>query len=136
MQQALWWYSTVIPLWVHATRTSLIPITAHLPAIIPGHEHEMQDELPPNEYYEYFGPDYRLHIPPDKKFANTNKRDALEKVCSVLAMYCTDLFSVGEGDEGCVTDWKGVCMLNSWDVLGTLHVMHCSWLRHEYGEGG
>ena len=23
----------------------------------------MQDELPPNEYYEKFGPDYRLHIP-------------------------------------------------------------------------
>ena len=27
-----------------------------------GKERGIQDAIPPNEYYEYFGPDYRLNV--------------------------------------------------------------------------
>jgi hypothetical protein len=40
----------------------------------------MQDSLPPNEYYEYFAPDYQLHIPCDREMENLNNRQNLEKV--------------------------------------------------------
>lgn len=55
-------------------------LCAHVLRVVPGAEEDMEDELPPNEYYEYFGPDYRLHIPPEKDLVNKNKREALEKV--------------------------------------------------------
>jgi len=52
--------------------------------VLLGAEEAMTDELPPNEYYEYFGPDYRLHIPPEKDFDNRNKREVLEKLRAVV----------------------------------------------------
>jgi hypothetical protein len=45
----------------------------------------MQDALPPNEFYESFGPDYLLHIHSDKLLENCNKREALEKVWGRLS---------------------------------------------------
>eukprot|EP00967_Tisochrysis_lutea_P006373 scaffold7559_cov17-Tisochrysis_lutea.AAC.2 len=31
-------------------------------SVLVGKDRGMQDIMPPNEYYEYFGPDYRLHV--------------------------------------------------------------------------
>ena len=39
----------------------------------------MQDELPYNDYFEYYGPDYRLHITPSN-MENRNSRKYLEFV--------------------------------------------------------
>lgn len=35
-------------------------------------------ELPFNEYYEYYGPDFNLHIQPDPTMANKNTKKDLE----------------------------------------------------------
>lgn len=40
----------------------------------------MQDGIPPNEYFEDFGPDYSLHVVVDGALVNHNKREVLEKV--------------------------------------------------------
>ena len=40
---------------------------------------ELANELPYNDYYEYYGPDYRLHIPPTQ-MENLNLPDNLEKL--------------------------------------------------------
>ncbi len=53
----------------------------HVCVCVPtGHEREMQENIPPNEYYEYFAPDFSLHIPSDKLLENCNRRDVLERV--------------------------------------------------------
>ena len=36
-------------------------------------------ELPYNDYFEYFGPDFKLHISPSN-MANQNTNDYLEKI--------------------------------------------------------
>lgn len=38
-----------------------------------------QDMLPYNDYFEYYGPDYRLHMP-TSNMENMNKRETLEEV--------------------------------------------------------
>lgn len=35
-------------------------------------------ELPYNDYYEYYGPDFRLHVP-NNNMDNQNSREYLEK---------------------------------------------------------
>lgn len=45
-----------------------------------GADEQMADDLPANEYYEYYGPDYKLHVPETKDVPNANKREYLEKV--------------------------------------------------------
>ena len=40
---------------------------------------EISNELPYNDYYEYYGPDYRLHIPPSA-MENLNLPENLEKL--------------------------------------------------------
>ena len=40
---------------------------------------EIADELPYNDYYEYYGPEYRLHIQPSA-MENLNQPDTLEKL--------------------------------------------------------
>ena len=57
---------------------------------VPGAEERMSDDLPPNEYYELFKPEYSLHITPDPELVNKNNRKQLEQVgrtsrCQVLA---------------------------------------------------
>ena len=39
----------------------------------------LQDELPYNDYFEYYGPDYRLHISPSN-MENLNDRAYLDGV--------------------------------------------------------
>jgi hypothetical protein len=41
---------------------------------------DLPDNLPPNEYYEYYGPDYKLHIPTDPSKTNKNQRGYLDGV--------------------------------------------------------
>jgi histone deacetylase 1/2 len=45
--------------------------------------HEVQDELPFNDYFEYFGPDYRLHLPVSN-MENLNSKEYLEKTRNQL----------------------------------------------------
>ncbi len=45
-----------------------------------GVEEDMQDDLPPNEFYENFGPDYQLQIKSIPGMENKNKKEAIEKV--------------------------------------------------------
>ena len=42
---------------------------------------ELQDELPYNDYFEYYGPDFRLHIEPSN-MENHNSREYLQKILS------------------------------------------------------
>lgn len=41
---------------------------------------QLPDQLPPNNYYEFFGPDYRLHPPLTGHIANLNTRQSLERI--------------------------------------------------------
>lgn len=40
---------------------------------------EIANELPNNDYYKYFGPDFKLHISPSK-MKNRNTTKSLEKI--------------------------------------------------------
>ena len=44
---------------------------------------ELEDALPVNEYYEYFGPEYRLHFTPSN-MENANTPDYLQKLLVAL----------------------------------------------------
>jgi hypothetical protein len=50
---------------------------------------ELEDELPENEYRNYFAPDYRLHIPVRKDIENLNTREYLEQVQRKVFMNLT-----------------------------------------------
>ena len=39
---------------------------------------ELVDGIPFNDYYQYYGPSYNLHIEPDKNLENRNQREYLE----------------------------------------------------------
>lgn len=41
-------------------------------------EHPIADALPYNDYFEYYGPDYRLHIP-SSNMENLNTKPYLEE---------------------------------------------------------
>jgi hypothetical protein len=45
--------------------------------------HELTDKMPPNEYYEYFGPDYTLHVAPSN-MENKNSWHHLDDIRSKL----------------------------------------------------
>lgn len=40
---------------------------------------ELEDKMPQHEYYEYFGPDYTLHVAPSN-MENKNSRQILEDI--------------------------------------------------------
>lgn len=44
---------------------------------------EIANELPYNDYFEYFGPDFKLHISPSN-MANQNTPEYLEKIKYVI----------------------------------------------------
>ncbi|GER25535.1 histone deacetylase [Striga asiatica] len=44
---------------------------------------ELEDKMPQHEYYEYFGPDYNLHVAPSN-MENKNSRHLLEEIRSKL----------------------------------------------------
>lgn len=41
---------------------------------------ELSDDLPDNDFMEYFGPDYKLHVRPSKKSKNENSSGYLESL--------------------------------------------------------
>lgn len=41
---------------------------------------ELSNDLPFNDYFEYFGPEHKLHISPDTKMSNANTPEYLQKV--------------------------------------------------------
>ena len=51
---------------------------------------EIPDELPYNDYFEYYGPDYRLHITPSN-MENRNDRNYLENIKDLLQKALHDL---------------------------------------------
>lgn len=40
---------------------------------------ELDDKMPHNEYYEYFGPDYTLHVAPSS-MENLNSKQYLQSI--------------------------------------------------------
>lgn len=44
---------------------------------------EIEDKMPQHEYYEYFGPDYTLHVAPSN-MENKNSHQLLEEIRSKL----------------------------------------------------
>lgn len=44
---------------------------------------ELEDKMPQHEYYEYFGPDYTLHVAPSN-MENKNSRQMLEDMRAKL----------------------------------------------------
>ncbi|WOL11743.1 histone deacetylase 6 [Canna indica] len=51
---------------------------------------ELDNDLPYNEYYEYFGPDYKLHIQP-ATMRNKNSRKHLEKIRNQLMAQLSEI---------------------------------------------
>ncbi|XP_013405014.1 probable histone deacetylase 1-B isoform X2 [Lingula anatina] len=45
--------------------------------------HDVANELPYNDYFEYYGPDFKLHISPSN-MANQNTPEYLDKICTRL----------------------------------------------------
>lgn len=41
---------------------------------------QLPDDLPPNNYYEFFGPDYKLHPPLTGHIQNLNTKQSLERI--------------------------------------------------------
>lgn len=52
--------------------------------------HELTDKMPLNEYYEYFGPDYTLHVAPSN-MENKNTNRQLDEIRSRLLENLTKL---------------------------------------------
>lgn len=52
--------------------------------------HELTDKMPLNEYYEYFGPDYTLHVAPSN-MENKNTHRHLDEIRSRLLENLTKL---------------------------------------------
>jgi histone deacetylase 1/2 len=52
--------------------------------------HELADKMPLNEYYEYFGPDYTLHVAPSN-MENKNTHRQLDEIRSRLLDNLTKL---------------------------------------------
>lgn len=54
---------------------------------------EIANELPYNDYFEYFGPDFKLHISPSN-MANQNTPEYLEKIKLVNQLISNELIFV------------------------------------------
>ena len=51
---------------------------------------EVDDKMPQHEYYEYFGPDYNLHVAPSN-MENKNSRQLLDEIRERLLDYLSKL---------------------------------------------
>lgn len=51
---------------------------------------EVEDKMPLNEYYEYFGPDYTLHVAPSN-MENKNSKQLLEEIRRKLLDYLSKI---------------------------------------------
>ena len=64
-----YYYYNVIRCWTYETSVAL--------------DQEIPNELPYNDYFEYFGPDFKLHIAPSN-MANQNTGEYVDKIRSRL----------------------------------------------------
>lgn len=69
---------------------------------------EPENKLPYNEYYEYFGPDYTLHVEPNPMENQNSPRD-LEKIRYFY--YCTYFCSLRVFPSAAVTPANLMCFL-------------------------
>ncbi|GAX82654.1 hypothetical protein CEUSTIGMA_g10080.t1 [Chlamydomonas eustigma] len=69
-----------------------------------GCEDQMQEDLPPNEFYEYFAPDYSLHINSIPSMENKNKRENLDKLRTAVLQNLSYIKPVGASFQGKATD--------------------------------
>ena len=60
-------------------------------------DQDLDDKLPPNEYYEYFGPDYRLHFTPSN-MENMNTLPYIESVKNQLLENLSNLRPAPAGE--------------------------------------
>eukprot|EP00798_Chlamydomonas_sp_ICE-L_P018498 gene18498-24996_t len=60
-----------------------------------GREEQMAEELPPNEFYEYFGPDYSLSIKSKPDMENRNKKADLDKLRTMVLQNLSHVRPVG-----------------------------------------
>uniref|UniRef100_A0A7S2R6Y4 Histone deacetylase n=1 Tax=Mucochytrium quahogii TaxID=96639 RepID=A0A7S2R6Y4_9STRA len=49
-----------------------------------GEESEMSNDIPWNQYHNYFGPNHQLHLTPDAQMKNMNSKSYLEKYTNII----------------------------------------------------
>ena len=54
-------------------------------------DREVPNDIPYNDYYEYYAPEYKLHLTPEPTMENTNRKDVLEGVRIELLQQLQDL---------------------------------------------
>ncbi len=45
---------------------------------------QLDDAIPPNAYYEYYGPEHTLSFKPKRPFANANKQPEIERITQTV----------------------------------------------------
>jgi len=63
---------------------------AYETAVLLDHD-DIENEIPYNDYYEYYAPEYQLHLTPEPTMENTNRKDVLEGVRIELLQQLQDL---------------------------------------------
>lgn len=63
---------------------------AYETAVLLDHE-DISNDIPYNDYYEYYAPEYQLHLTPEPTMENTNRKDILESVRIELLEQLRDL---------------------------------------------
>lgn len=63
-------------------------------AIALGQQYELDETIPFNQYHNYFGPNYKLHLTPDPNMKNHNARPFLEKYTNLILENLTRLQAV------------------------------------------
>ena len=90
---------------------------------------EVDDKMPQHEYYEYFGPDYTLHVAPSN-MENKNSRQILEDIRNKLLDYLSKLQhapSVQFQERPPDTELPEVCSAVTYYVM---YVHLCSFICH------
>jgi histone deacetylase 1/2 len=64
---------------------------AYETAVVLGKGEDVSNNIPYNDYYEYFAPDFQLHLTPSKEMDNANSSQALETVRTELLQQLKEL---------------------------------------------
>lgn len=64
---------------------------AYETATLLGHGDTIDNDIPLNDYYEYYAPDYKLHLIPEVGMENLNGKDSLDAVRTELLQQLQDL---------------------------------------------
>ncbi|XP_008485810.1 histone deacetylase Rpd3-like, partial [Diaphorina citri] len=93
---------------------------------------EIANELPYNDYFEYFGPDFKLHISPSN-MANQNTPEYLEKIKYVLYRSTIKLSPILLKVDPCFLHRLKATLIGDGSVLSTYFV--CDIGNYYYGQG-